>query len=176
MTSPGTPRRLPLLRSAVLLALAACSTGFATTASHRQAAVQVLDVVNTPQALRSAIQSAVGPLLMRMRDEGAPDAALYEIRAAMYDWAEKEIVWDDIKDQIVDVYVREFSEDELKALLAFYRTPAGTKALTRFPVIFAEGSRIGQAYAESKQALLTARLEQIADKYRGVPKRTAASQ
>lgn len=175
MTCPTPRRPLLLLRSAMLLAFAVGATALGDTASHRRAAAEVLDVVNTPQALRTAIHSAVGPLLQRMRAEGAPDAALYEIRSAMYDWAEKEIVWAEIKDQIVDIYVREFSEEELKALLAFYRTPAGVKALNRFPAIFAEGSRIGQAYAESKQALLTARLEQIADKYRGVPKTTAAS-
>ena len=166
-------RPLTLLRSGALVALCSCAVAFADDASHRRAAADVLDVVNTPVALRSAILSAVDPLLEHLRSEGAPEAAIQDIKVAMVDWADREIVWDEIKPALVEVYVREFTEDELKTLLAFYRTPAGHKALGRFPVIFAEGARIGQAYAESKQAALTARLEAIAAKYNAKPKTAA---
>jgi hypothetical protein len=89
-------------------------------------------------------------------------------------WAAHEIVWDDIKPQLAAIYVREFSEDELRQLLAFYRTPVGAKTLSRFPVIMAEGGRIGQAYAESKQASLVLELQRIADKYHSVPRAAGA--
>lgn len=159
------PRHFLGILSTAALALFFSSAALADPAAHRQLASEVLDVVNTPVALRTAMSSAVGPLLERMRAEGAPEEAIREIKAAMLEWADKEIVWDEVKPQLIDLYVREFTEDELRQLLAFYRTPVGAKTLSRFPVILSEGSRIGREYAESKQASLEAKLEKIAAKY-----------
>jgi hypothetical protein len=47
------------------------------------------------------------------------------------------------------VYARHFTADELKALLAFYRSPVGAKALQTMPAVMAE---LGQEMAPRIQA------------------------
>lgn len=154
------------MRTLLLLCLAALTgTCFADTVSHRRTAAEVLDLINGPAALRSGVNSALDSVLNNMREAGAPEPAIREFRDAIVAWVENELVWDDIKPQMIDLYVREFSEPELQQLLAFYKTPVGAKALERFPTIFAEGAKIGQVYAQSKQGTLNSRLEQIADRY-----------
>jgi hypothetical protein len=59
---------------------------------------------------------------------------------------------------MIDIYVHEFSEAELKDLLAFYKTPTGVKAVKRLPFAAAEATKIAQIYAATKQAGLQTRL------------------
>lgn len=153
-------------RKLLLVLFAAAATCFADDASHRKVASDMIDLVNGPAALRTGIESALEPMVEELKTHGAPEGAIRELKEAVTDWANKEIVWDEIKPKLVEIYVRDFTEDELKQLLAFYKTPVGAKALKIMPNLFAEGARIGQEYAESKQESLNARLEKIADKYK----------
>jgi hypothetical protein len=84
----------------------------------------------------------------------------------MSEWFDAEIKWADIRPKMVDLYVKEFSEQELKDLLAFYQTPVGKKAITSLPVIMRQGATIGQEYAASKQDSLKKRVQTIVEKYR----------
>ena len=73
----------------------------------------------------------------------------------------------DRRPKIVDLYVKEFTEDELKELLAFWRTPTGQKAMKTLPSIMQQGGAIGQAYAASKQQeTLKTKIGAIIAKYR----------
>lgn len=148
-----------------LAALAAAAPVFGDVASHRQAAADVLDLINGPAALQAGVKNPLNALLDNLRREGAPEDALREIRVAVEEWAKTEIVWDEIKPQMIELYTNQFTEPELRQLLAFYRSPIGAKALERFPGILADAAKLGEAYALSKQGSLNARLERIADKY-----------
>ncbi len=157
---------MKFISSVLLVFLASSVACVADEASHRQVAADMIDVINGPAVLRAGIDSALDPMLEQLQSQGAPAAAIREIKAAVTEWVNKEIVWDEIRPKLIDLYAREFNEEELKALLAFYKTPVGAKALNRLPALFAEGAKIGQEYAETKQASLNARLEKIAEKYK----------
>ncbi|TFW18879.1 DUF2059 domain-containing protein [Duganella callida] len=51
---------------------------------------------------------------------------------------------DEIIDQTVPIYARNFSADELKQIAAFYRTPVGQKMLANMPKLMGEGMQVGQ--------------------------------
>lgn len=52
--------------------------------------------------------------------------------------------WDGIGPQMTDLYVRTFTEAELRELVAFYETPAGRKSLEKMPLLLEEGFRLSQ--------------------------------
>ncbi|HVS50960.1 MAG TPA: DUF2059 domain-containing protein [Opitutaceae bacterium] len=149
-----------------LLFLGFCTAVYADDASHRKAASDLLDLVNGPVAIRAGINAALGPMLDSIRRQGAPEAAVQDLRAAFNDWVDKEIIWDEIKPQVADLYVREFSEEELTQIIAFYKTPVGAKALRRLPAVVAAGAKIGQDYAKTKEASLNERIMKVVAKYK----------
>lgn len=137
----------------------------ADAASHRQAATEMLNLVSGPETMRAGVNSVLEPMLVGLRERGATDAMVDDVRAAFNAWFEEEIRWDDLRPKLVDLYVAEFSESEIRDLVTFYRSPAGSKALKALPRLFGEGARIGQAYAKTKEAALQERLRKVIDKH-----------
>ncbi len=144
--------------------------GVADDASHRQVASELLDLSGTREAMRAGFLATIEPNVAAMTQQGMPPAAANEIRTALTEWFEQEIKWEEIKPKLIELYVKEFTEAELKELNAFYRTPIGSKAISKIPAIMQQGSIIGQQYAATKQDSLKLKIEAIAQKYR--PKKT----
>ena len=59
--------------------------------------------------------------------------ALSVHQAEMRAFFEKHIGWAALKNDITAMYLKTFSEDELKAINGFYITPAGQKVITELP-------------------------------------------
>ncbi len=56
----------------------------------------------------------------------------------------KYMSWASLKDDMVTIYMAEFTELELKELTAFYQTPVGKKTVQRMPALMAKGAEMGQ--------------------------------
>lgn len=151
-------------RLVALLFLTLLGSLRADTASHRQAADDILSLISGPEMFRAGFETFLGPMLENMRQNGVPEAQLKEIEAAFKDWLDKDIKWDELKPRMVDIYVQEFTEAELKEILVFYKSPVGAKALKRLPALMAEGGKVGQEYAKTKEAALEARIRKIMEK------------
>ena len=153
------------LRFLWLLPLAICPLIKADEASHREVALRVLEVTESDERMRVGFQTMIDPILAAMRQRGMPETATQEVRDAFEKWFTDEIKWEDIKPRLVDVYVKEFTEAELKELHAFYQTPTGKKTIEKMPNVMQQSAKIGSEYAQSKKDSLQAKLKEIADKY-----------
>jgi len=51
---------------------------------------------------------------------------------------------DDMVKEMVPLYARHFTADEIRQLTAFYHSPVGAKALSVMPQLMMEGMQIGQ--------------------------------
>jgi uncharacterized protein len=56
---------------------------------------------------------------------------------------------EEVTDQIVEVYARHFTGDELRQVTAFYRTPTGQKLLEEMPALMQESMTIGQNFGRT---------------------------
>jgi hypothetical protein len=56
----------------------------------------------------------------------------------------KYMSWPSLKDDMVKIYMTEFTEPELKELTAFYNTPLGKKTVQKMPALMAKGAEMGQ--------------------------------
>lgn len=54
----------------------------------------------------------------------------------------KHLNWEALKEDLVAIYAAEFTTEELRALTAFYRTPAGQKLAARTPALKAAENRL----------------------------------
>jgi hypothetical protein len=56
----------------------------------------------------------------------------------------REMRWDNIKEDYINLYVDVFSESELRELIRFYKTPLGQKLIEKTPLLMQRSMRIGQ--------------------------------
>ena len=64
----------------------------------------------------------------------------------------------EIIDQIAAVYARNFTAEELREVLAFYRGPTGQKFVQKLPAITQESMLIGQRFGQSIGGEIRARM------------------
>jgi len=61
--------------------------------------------------------------------------------------------------EIVPVYAKHFTHDEIKGLIAFYATPLGKKAIQEMPAVMSECMGVGQAWGRRFATEIGPRLE-----------------
>ncbi len=73
----------------------------------------------------------------------APDAP-----DSFWDDFRKEVSADELISLIVPVYQKHFTEDDMKALIAFYKSEAGKKYVSKLPAISQESMQLGQNWGQ----------------------------
>jgi hypothetical protein len=132
---------------------------------HIILASEVLELAYSPTNLRDSFEGFLTPALDAMKRDGMPDAAREEVRKAFLEWFDQEVKWDEIKPKLVQLYARDFTEEELHTLLAFLDKPLGQKVMSKLPLVMQDGALVGQQYFLSKQDSLNAKLAPIIAKY-----------
>lgn len=90
--------------------------------SHLAAAEEMLEANETEKGIRDGMRA-----YFDVQSQQNPLMAPY--RATMEEFAQKYLVWSDLKPRLAHVYAEMLTEDQLRAATAFLRTAAG-RALT----------------------------------------------
>jgi hypothetical protein len=138
----------------------------ADDADARATASKLIDMTRGKESIRQGFDTVINGIISNMQTHGLPEAGVDEIKAAVDKWYTSEINFEEIRPKMVDVYVKDFSGDELKQILAFYQTPVGQKAIKEMPDVMREGATIAQDYTKAKIPDLNAALTPILAKYR----------
>ncbi len=151
--------RRALLATLILACLAAPSAwGQQHTRGHRQAAAELLDLMKVSQDLESTVGALVDGQI-RANPQIEP------FRDVMLEWTARYFNWEVIGPQMLDLYMRTFTEAELRDLTAFYRTPTGRKSLEKMPALLQEGMKIGEEVAQQHrgelEVMIKARAKEI---------------
>jgi uncharacterized protein len=131
---------------------------------------ELMDATNARGNMAASIQnmSKALPQLLRMRGEAAvrnnpklndeqrkAELANLERRipniagALQKDLNDPKLV-DELYNQVVPLYARHFTAEEVKALTAFYRSPAGKKSLQAMPMLMAESAQAAQKLMQER--------------------------
>ncbi|QBG34655.1 DUF2059 domain-containing protein [Litorilituus sediminis] len=81
-------------------------------------------------------------------------------------WFREDIDRDKIYQQMKQLYVQAFSDDEIREITAFYQTAIGKKFIEVLPNLMKDGAQIGMQEAQVKQAKLMARLKPFLEKHK----------
>lgn len=109
------------------------SAAFAQTASEQS--IKQL-IVETGAAEMGTM--VFDQLVAQLKAAGATDAQIAEVK--------KEFNVDQLVDLLVPVYQKQFTEEDVKAFLEFYQSPAGKKLVEKQPAIMQESMVIGQQW------------------------------
>ncbi|WP_269632427.1 DUF2059 domain-containing protein [Pelomonas sp. BJYL3] len=112
------------------------SLGFAADSAPVEAA-RLLDTLNLQRVLQESIETSLDAQIQRQ-------PKLVPYRAVMLTFMAKYMSYEGLKDELVDIYAKEFTGEELAALREFYQTPVGRKAIERLPALMGQGMQMGQ--------------------------------
>lgn len=112
------------------------------------------------------LEESVANMSAAMVDsEVSHNPGLAPYRDIMVTWLKKYMTWDALLPELTALYTDTYTEAELKALAAFYRSPVGQKSLTKSPELLqrtaALGAKISQPHSAELNGLLTARREEL---------------
>ena len=66
----------------------------------------------------------------------------------------------EIEDEIIEIYARHFTVEELRAMLDFYATPIGAKTLQLLPTIMQDAQKLGVRYGERAKKIAGPRIKE----------------
>ena len=104
--------------------------------AHRQAAEKLLSISGMEKVLDHSIKQ-----MLNIQIQQKPGLVPY--KEVMLKFLKKHMSYKNLKDDIVAIYMEEFTEKELQEILAFYQTPTGRKAIEKMPQLMAKGARLG---------------------------------
>lgn len=61
---------------------------------------------------------------------------------------------DDLMNKMADIYVTEFTHDDIKAAIKFYESPAGKKFTSKTELLYEKGNAIGQEWGMGIQSIM----------------------
>jgi hypothetical protein len=72
------------------------------------------------------------------------------VPAEVWDDMEKDMIkeMDDLYEKVAVIYDKHFTEDDLKAIIAFYESPIGKKMVKETPEIIRESMDVGRIWGE----------------------------
>ncbi|QHL89090.1 DUF2059 domain-containing protein [Nibribacter ruber] len=122
----------------LLLVTASGSAMAQTQSSHYKAAETLLLTMDTPKTIDTNLQQM---LTMQMEQMPAMKEAEIEVRS----FFAKYMSWDAIKEDMVKLYMEEFTEKELKDMTAFFKTPTGKKLAAKQSTLTMRSAQLGQS-------------------------------
>lgn len=115
--------------------------------SHRAAVEELLTVTKTAENMKSSITT-----MLDLQIKQAPQLAA--LREPMRKFFEKHLSYEVLKDDMVKMYMDEFTEQEVKDLVKFYQTPLGKKTADKMPILTAKGAQLGASKVEAAKGEL----------------------
>jgi hypothetical protein len=141
------------LAAAFLSLTLAVSSAHADAASHRKAVFELFQQMDMNNMLKSSIDVS-----LQAQIQANPAVGRYEkqLRAFFV----KYMSWESLKEEFAELYVKAFTESELKELVQFYKTPVGKKTLHELPALMQQGAQIGMARVQEHAAELNAMMQE----------------
>lgn len=158
------------MRRIALLPLVLCASvgiAHADEASKRAKAQEMLTLMHTErvsQQIESNLMKQAATIPQRVYNGQVPAESKPKVDAfeqQLQQAAEAQIGWKVLQPQYVDLYAKTYTEQELDAIIAFYKSPAGQSMLEKSPELSSQTVQLVQ----SRMAALQPQLQKIAEDF-----------
>jgi uncharacterized protein len=123
----------------------------------------LLDVTGAAKVGAQIASLVADNVMMGLRRAGpaVPDRAFAIVKEVLdTEFASMYSAPDGVLPQMVDLYAKHYTHEDVLALLEFYRSPVGQKAITLMPLLMQEGGEIGQRWMEPRMPKIMDTLQQ----------------
>lgn len=104
--------------------------------SRTTAAMELLVTMHMDKTMADSMEQ-----MLQLQIQQNPAIAPY--KEVMRKFLAKYMSWESLKNEFARIYAEEFTEQELRDMIAFYRTPTGAKAIAKMPALMAKGGQLG---------------------------------
>jgi hypothetical protein len=165
------------MKKALIAALLICAfvtpAASADEASHKEAALKLLEVTDAKNMMEQMLASIEGMMEQQFKAIGLPpegQEASEAVQKEMMHWFSEFFSWEQMQGMYVDIYTEVFTEDEIKEMTLFYESPLGQKMLAKMPELMQLSMEKSQAAVLKKLPELQERLHkamiELKEKYR----------
>ena len=127
--------------------------------------LELMKLLKFENTLINTSNLGFAPFLNQLKTKGMPEEAIQELKGVS-DIYFKQVASDpDLKKEMAGIYEEKFTKDELKHLVAFYKSPLGQKSLQVLPEMTNAGGNLGKKYAEKYSENFKENLTRIMKKY-----------
>jgi hypothetical protein len=119
---------------------------------HEQAARDLLKVMRVEEMTKTGSKTMVEVMVQS-------NPGLARFRDVISEWSSKVMTWDAMAPELIEAYENAFTTEEMRKIMAFYKTPEGQKLLDKMPGLMQKQAQIGTALAQAHQDELRAKLE-----------------
>jgi len=131
---------------ASLVAATVCLAG----PDSEKIAAELLDASNVKASLEEGFMGSIRPGLEQLKMNGGDDALVKDMLDVAKKFYDDNFHWALAKPQIAKAYAAELSDEDMKAITAFYNSPAGKIATTKLPLIARKGTDAAMTGLQSK--------------------------
>ncbi|MBK1830002.1 DUF2059 domain-containing protein [Verrucomicrobiaceae bacterium R5-34] len=150
----------------VLASLLPLTSAMAQDKAEAQSpALQLMALINIEETMLDTSKVAFTPFLNQLKTQGFPEAGVKEVGEAADVYFQQVARDPDLKAEMVKLYEKEFTQEELSQLVDFYNSDLGKKSLEVMPALMSSGAKLGEKYAQKYAENFKVELQRIMQKY-----------
>lgn len=138
-------------RTALLIVLALCLpvAARADEASHRAKAQEMVNLLHTDKLVQMNADNMMKSVAAAADKAAGPDpspdakAKVADFEKQAQQMIDAQIGWKMMQDQFTDIYAKNFTEEQLDGIIAFYKSPAGVALLANMPDVNSQINQLG---------------------------------
>jgi len=125
--------------------------------SHRQAAEELLRAMEIEKQMDSTITQTLD---LQIKQQ----PVLVPYKEVLRKFLSKHLSYASLKDDLIHIYMDEFTEPELRQITAFYKSPVGKKLAAKGPALIGKGMKLGMERVTKNQDELRQMIQDEAKK------------
>ncbi|WP_026462365.1 DUF2059 domain-containing protein [Adhaeribacter aquaticus] len=131
-------KKLILLASLLISLITVQAQTTPAKSSHYKAAEELMLTMNMKNNIEQSMQQM---LALQLKS----NPALQPMESSLKAFLSKYMSWTALKDDYISIYMKEFSEKEIKDMSAFYKTETGKKLAAKQTTIMLKTAQLGQS-------------------------------
>jgi hypothetical protein len=136
---------------------------------------QLLDLSGTATFMQQTFETGLKPSLDQMRAKGAPAELVDAIHAEARNFFQENFNWEIMKPKLAKLYADNYTEAELKDIIAFYQTPTGQKTLAKMPVLMQQSLTMSMSGVQANMPEFQRRISGLIQDYQKKAQAAAAA-
>ncbi len=133
-------------------------------APSREEVLKLVEVTRVRSQLDMFMSGMIAQMKASMRQSftaKVPNATEKQLKVldTVADEMGQQLSTDELVAELIPIYQRAYSHDDINAIVGFYSSPAGKKLLDKTPQVMQEAIKVGSSYAERKLAPYESTLE-----------------
>jgi uncharacterized protein len=151
----------------LVLFLSLSHTAHADEASRRAKAQEMLTLLHLDRVMDQLMNNMMEQVSTTSRQmfganiKPEDQAKIDEFQKQVFQLIQSQLGWKALEPEYVTIYANNFTDEQLDAILAFYKSPTGIALVEKLPTLTAQGMQL----AQSKMLLLQPQMKQMIEDF-----------